>query len=66
MVTTLSPVNTKERIQLLDVLRGFAILGIFIVNLDAFSFYWFLTDSQSQISVGIVRSHDQIYTRHVF
>ncbi len=33
----LAPVRGKDRIAVLDVLRGFAILGIFIINLPAMS-----------------------------
>ena len=36
---TLAPVQTKEREIFMDVLRGFAILGIFIANLNGFSWY---------------------------
>lgn len=36
---TLAPVSPINRIAYLDVLRGFAILGIFIANLEWFSFY---------------------------
>ena len=35
----LTPVQTNEREIFMDVLRGFAILGIFIANLDGFSWY---------------------------
>ncbi len=35
----LYPVQTKEREVFMDVLRGFAILGIFIANLDSFNFF---------------------------
>jgi uncharacterized protein len=38
-MTLLSPVQAKEREIFMDVLRGFAILGIFIANLASFSFY---------------------------
>ena len=41
-----SPVQHTERAQILDVLRGFALLGIFIINLYDFNFYWALTDAQ--------------------
>lgn len=34
-----SPVQTNEREIFMDVLRGFAILGIFIANLNGFSWY---------------------------
>ena len=38
---SLSPVKTAEREIFMDVLRGFAILGIFIANLGSgFSWYW--------------------------
>jgi len=36
---TLSPVKAAEREIFMDVLRGFAILGIFIANLAGFSWY---------------------------
>jgi uncharacterized protein len=36
---TLAPVQAKERVIFMDVLRGFAILGIFIANLAGFSWY---------------------------
>ncbi|HMJ45964.1 MAG TPA: DUF418 domain-containing protein [Ferruginibacter sp.] len=42
----LQPIQKDERIQLLDILRGFAILGIFIMNLEGFTFYWALDDTQ--------------------
>ena len=34
-----NPVQTRDRIVFLDALRGFAILGIFIANLNIFSGY---------------------------
>ncbi len=36
---SLQPVQNKEREIFMDVLRGFAILGIFIANLNGFSWY---------------------------
>jgi len=36
---SLQPVQTNERETFMDVLRGFAILGIFIANLGSFSWY---------------------------
>ncbi|RYY57283.1 MAG: DUF418 domain-containing protein [Chitinophagaceae bacterium] len=36
----LAPTATQEREQFMDVLRGFAILGIFIANLAGFSWYF--------------------------
>ena len=35
--TILAPVAASERIELLDVLRGFALLGIFLMNIEFFS-----------------------------
>ena len=39
---SLSPVQTNEREIFMDVLRGFAILGIFIANLSHLTWYGFL------------------------
>ncbi|WP_232223889.1 DUF418 domain-containing protein [Anoxybacteroides tepidamans] len=33
----LTPISEKERIQVIDVIRGFAILGIFLVNMPDFN-----------------------------
>ena len=35
--TVLAPVTASERIQLLDILRGFALFGIFLMNIEFFS-----------------------------
>lgn len=40
-MTTLQPVDPKKRIELLDVLRGFALLGILFNNILYFSGYTF-------------------------
>jgi uncharacterized protein len=37
---TLTPVKTNEREIFMDVLRGFAVLGIFIANLGS-GFAWY-------------------------
>lgn len=34
---TLSPIGARERIEALDVIRGFALLGIFLMNIEWFS-----------------------------
>ncbi len=35
-----TPTRTEERERFMDVLRGFAVLGIFIANLDFFTYYF--------------------------
>ena len=37
MIKNISPLSSTERIISLDVLRGFAILGILIMNIQSFS-----------------------------
>ena len=39
-LTALDPVRPSERIAALDVLRGFALLGIMVINLPGFSTPW--------------------------
>ncbi|MDQ3552597.1 MAG: DUF418 domain-containing protein, partial [Bacteroidota bacterium] len=46
MSSLLQPVQRNRRVYLLDILRGFAILGIFIMNLWAFTFYFGYTDAE--------------------
>jgi uncharacterized protein len=41
-----APTEPAARLQLVDALRGFALLGILIVNLNDFSQYWGLTAEQ--------------------
>lgn len=40
MHSVLAPVAGRERIRLLDALRGFALLGIFVVNVEWFARPW--------------------------
>ncbi len=42
-MNSVSPVQSNEREIFMDVLRGFAIFGIFIANLNAFAWYDFVT-----------------------
>ena len=42
---TLAPVQTKDREVFMDILRGFAILGIFIANLGS-GFSWYREEAQ--------------------
>ena len=43
---TLNPVQANEREKFMDVLRGFAILGIFIANLGS-GFSWYIEDAHA-------------------
>lgn len=40
MSTTITPVGEAERFESLDVLRGIAVMGILMVNIQAFAMYW--------------------------
>jgi uncharacterized protein len=44
MIEKLSPIQKSERIQSIDVIRGFAILGIFFVNMQDFAAPWLYLD----------------------
>ena len=41
-MTNLNPINPQERIEILDILRGFALLGIIFNNMMYFSGYAFI------------------------
>lgn len=43
--SSLNPVSKNERIHVLDALRGFAIFGIFVINIRVFSGYSYLMDN---------------------
>ena len=47
-VSTAGPIQTQERIHELDVLRGFALLGVFIVHFTSSSFYNLTLTEQQQ------------------
>lgn len=40
MHSTLAPLQPLARVHLIDALRGFALLGILLINLGAFSLFW--------------------------
>lgn len=44
--TGIAPVENRNRIDVLDVVRGFAIFGIFIMNLHFFSGFEYVTNEQ--------------------
>jgi len=49
-MTTLTPIEPKQRIEILDILRGFALLGIIFNNMLYFSGYSFMPfDNLKQI-----------------
>jgi len=43
---TLNPTTSKERIEMVDALRGFALAGVCLANLAIFSFYLYLSNEQ--------------------
>ncbi|RDC66233.1 DUF418 domain-containing protein [Adhaeribacter pallidiroseus] len=47
-MTTIQPTLPNERYQLLDVLRGFALLGVLIANMATLSGYAFLSEDAKQ------------------
>ena len=56
MSNTFQPTKTKDRIALLDILRGFAISGVLIVNLLYFSGYFYTPfDELSKINVNMIK-----------
>ena len=48
ITTSPAPVLSNERAQILDVLRGFAILGILLDNMFGFTGYFFMGEEQMQ------------------
>lgn len=62
---TLAPVQASDRETFMDVLRGFAILGIFIANLYSFSFYSpDLPDNSPYLLPG--PDHTMAFLHHLF
>lgn len=62
---TLAPVQQKDREIFMDVLRGFAILGIFIANLNSFTWY-----NESAQATGPfllpAQDHTMAFLHHMF
>ncbi|MEM1406284.1 MAG: DUF418 domain-containing protein [Bacteroidota bacterium] len=51
MNTTMQPTQSNERYEVLDVLRGFALLGVMIANMAYHSGHWFLSpEKQAALS----------------
>ena len=64
-MTTLTPVQAKEREIFMDVLRGFAILGIFIANLGS-GFSWYNEDAHLQGPFLVSGDHTMTFLHHMF
>ncbi|RYE03364.1 MAG: DUF418 domain-containing protein, partial [Sphingomonadales bacterium] len=54
-----APVSATERMDLLDGLRGFALLGILLANIDYWSGWLFLTPDQAAALAGGTQAHVQ-------
>lgn len=54
-----APVSATERMDLLDGLRGFALLGILLANIDYWSGWLFLTPDQAAALAGSTQAHLQ-------
>jgi uncharacterized protein len=44
--SVLNPTTSRERIEMIDALRGFALTGVYLGNLALFSFFFCLSDEQ--------------------
>jgi len=65
-MNSLSPVKTNEREIFMDVLRGFAILGIFIANLNAFSWYDLVDPAATGQFLLPYWDHKMLFLHHMF
>ncbi len=64
-MTGLSPVTVLDREVFMDILRGFAILGIFIANLNSFNFY----DESARLTGPFLMpdlDHNMSFLQHMF
>jgi uncharacterized protein len=64
-MTTLAPVPSKEREVFMDVLRGFAILGIFIANLGS-GFSWYREEAHMNGPFLESWDPDMLFLHHMF
>lgn len=66
MSTTITPVGEAQRHASLDVLRGIAVLGILMVNIQAFAMYWG-TLSYPPVQMDMTGANAQVWLiTHVF
>jgi len=49
------PFSKQDRVQLLDLLRGFALFGILLDNIFGFTGWGFMTASQREGNVSVVQ-----------
>lgn len=66
MLKSNTPVLPGERAEILDVLRGFAILGIFLVNSAVFSLYVFQDKAVQEAMPGAEINTVLKYFNHIF
>jgi uncharacterized protein len=62
----ITPVPLNERAEILDVLRGFAILGIFLANSAVYSLYVFQDEAVQQSMPGAEWNQWLKYFNHIF
>ena len=59
MSNSIQPTQTNERHHFLDVLRGFALIGVLIANMAYHSGYWFLSSAQQE-QLPLAEAGDQL------
>lgn len=68
----ISPIAAKDRIQIIDILRGIALLGIILVNVHEISYSWYVagitgkTIDRIAISITDVFFLNKFYTLFSF
>ncbi len=60
ITSLMSPTTPSERIQELDLLRGFAILGMFYVHMTGFPWNWAL-EAQGQSGLDILLGQSRYF-----
>lgn len=65
MNTNFAPTQSTERETFMDVLRGFAVLGIFIANLNGFSWYSETAKNTGQFLLPVM-DHQMGFLHHMF
>jgi uncharacterized protein len=63
-MSTLQPTTATERHVLLDVLRGFALLGVLLANMVTHSGYFFLSDESREAMTSIKADHIAEWIEH--